>query len=41
MTSSPIAVVGIDCRFPGAPSTEDFWRLLLDGAVSTRPVPAG
>jgi polyketide synthase 12 len=27
----PIAVVGIACRVPGAPSPADFWRLLRDG----------
>ncbi|WP_199543189.1 type I polyketide synthase [Prauserella sp. PE36] len=34
-----IAVVGIDCRFPGSPTVEDFWRLLLDGRVAAGPVP--
>ena len=27
----PIAVVGMACRFPRAPSVEDFWRLLEAG----------
>lgn len=26
-----IAIVGMACRFPGASSTEAYWRLLLDG----------
>ncbi len=27
----PIAIVGIGCRFPGAPDVESFWRVLRDG----------
>jgi hypothetical protein len=30
--SSAIAVVGMACRFPNAPSPHAFWRLLRDGA---------
>ena len=37
MTS--IAVVGIDCRFPGAPDKDAFWRLLMDGVVTDTEVP--
>jgi acyl transferase domain-containing protein len=36
----PIAVVGIDCRFPGAPDKEAFWRLLMDGVVTDTEVPS-
>jgi acyl transferase domain-containing protein/acyl carrier protein len=36
----PIAVVGMACRFPGAPDLEAFWRLLCDGIDATREVPA-
>ena len=28
----PIAIVGMACRFPGAPGLEAFWRLLESGA---------
>jgi len=34
-----IAVVGIDCRFPGAPDKDAFWRLLMDGFVTDTEVP--
>ncbi|MFC9328889.1 SDR family NAD(P)-dependent oxidoreductase, partial [Kitasatospora sp. NPDC057015] len=35
-----VAIVGIACRFPGAPDPESFWRLLRDGveAVTDAPV---
>ena len=36
----PIAVVGIDCRFPGAPDKDAFWRLLMDGVVTDTEVPS-
>jgi acyl transferase domain-containing protein len=37
--SAPIAVVGMDCRVPGAGDLAAFWRLLLDGATAAGPVP--
>lgn len=36
----PIAVVGIDCRFPGASDKEAFWRLLIEGVVTDTEVPS-
>lgn len=36
----PIAVVGIDCRFPGARDKDAFWRLLMDGVVTDAEVPS-
>lgn len=35
----PIAIIGIDCRFPGAKNKEEFWHLLENGldAISTIP----
>lgn len=36
----PIAVVGIDCRFPGAPDKDAFWRLMMDGVVTDTVVPS-
>ena len=37
--SEPIAIVGIGCRFPGAPDPEAFWRLLADGTDAIGEVP--
>jgi myxalamid-type polyketide synthase MxaE and MxaD len=36
----PIAIVGIACRFPGAPSPEEFWEMLRDGRDGISEVPA-
>ncbi len=30
----PIAIVGMACRFPGAPDLKSFWRLLVEGGNS-------
>src|SRR6516225_2017433 len=35
-----IAVVGIDCRFPGADTTEALWQALMNGDIATSTVPA-
>ena len=35
----PIAIVGLGCRFPGANSTDEFWRLLSSGGTSLSRVP--
>jgi acyl transferase domain-containing protein/acyl carrier protein len=37
----PIAVVGLSCRFPGAPDIEAFWELLRAGRNAVSEVPAG
>ncbi|WP_228011364.1 type I polyketide synthase [Nonomuraea phyllanthi] len=29
--NAAVAVVGLDCRFPGAPDGESFWRMLVEG----------
>ncbi|MFE6282203.1 type I polyketide synthase [Streptomyces sp. NPDC057877] len=36
----PIAVVGLDCRFPGARDAREYWSLLMDGRDGTGRVPA-
>jgi len=35
----PLAVVGLACRFPGAPDAESFWRLLCHQEDLLREVP--
>jgi amino acid adenylation domain-containing protein/non-ribosomal peptide synthase protein (TIGR01720 family) len=37
----PIAVIGIGCRFPGAPGPDAFWALLRDGVDAIAETPAG
>ncbi len=40
-TAEPIAIVGMACRFPGAPDISSFWRLLEAGGNSiTESTPA-
>ncbi|WP_026422580.1 type I polyketide synthase [Actinokineospora inagensis] len=39
--NSPIAVIGLGCRFPGAPDPEAYWDLLRSGREAIGPVPAG
>ena len=35
----PIAIVGMGCRLPGAPSPESFWQLLAVGGAPLREIP--
>jgi acyl transferase domain-containing protein/acyl carrier protein len=35
----PIAIVGMGCRLPGAPSLSAYWQLLLQGQDAIREVP--
>ena len=35
----PIAIIGIGCRFPGAPNLRAFWRLLQKGGDAITEVP--
>ena len=39
-SSEPIAIIGMACRFPGAPDLAAFWRLLCDGVDATGEIPA-
>jgi acyl transferase domain-containing protein len=36
----PLAIVGMACRFAGAPDLEGYWKLLAEGASAIAPVPA-
>jgi acyl transferase domain-containing protein len=38
--SSPIAIVGMGCRFGGAPDLQAYWRLTRDGQDAFRTIPA-
>jgi acyl transferase domain-containing protein len=38
--NSSIAIVGMDCRLPGAAGLQDFWKLLCDKRSGVREVPA-
>jgi acyl transferase domain-containing protein/acyl carrier protein len=37
----PIAIVGMACRFPSAPTLADYWSMLRNGVDAVRPVPPG
>ncbi|MEV6838827.1 beta-ketoacyl synthase N-terminal-like domain-containing protein [Streptomyces sp. NPDC051133] len=39
MDGKAVAIIGIGCRFPGAPDPEAFWRLLTDGGDAVTRVP--
>ncbi|MGW3996469.1 type I polyketide synthase [Amycolatopsis sp. NPDC004772] len=40
--SEPIAVIGMSCRFPGAPDVDSYWKLLREGrAAEVGDVPDG
>jgi len=37
--NEPIAIIGLSCRFPGAPNPAAFWELLRNGVDAIREVP--
>ncbi|HEY3552407.1 MAG TPA: type I polyketide synthase, partial [Solirubrobacterales bacterium] len=37
--SEPIAIVGMACRFPGAESPEELWRIVAEGRDAVAPFP--
>lgn len=39
MSSQPIAIVGLGCRFPGGETPAEFWRLLSRGESAVGEVP--
>ncbi len=36
----PIAVIGMGCRFPGAPDLASYWRLMAEGRDAITEIPA-
>ncbi len=36
----PVAIIGMGCRFPGAPSLHAFWQLMCNGGDAITEVPA-
>lgn len=38
--SEPIAIIGMACRFPGAPNLIEYWRLISEGRSAVAEVPA-
>lgn len=36
----PVAIVGLSCRFPGADSPQEFWKLLKDGKHAISQIPS-
>jgi len=37
--TEPIAIIGMSCRFPGAPDLDAYWKLLKEGGVAIADVP--
>ena len=35
----PVAIIGMACSFPGAPSVDDYWQLIHEGRNETQVVP--
>ena len=35
----PIAVVGVSCRFPGAPDLDAYWKVVSEGIDATAEIP--
>ena len=38
-STEPVAIIGMSCRFPGAPSVEAYWALLRNGVDAISEVP--
>ena len=39
MQLEPIAIIGIGCRFPGAPTPQAFWSMMQNGIDGVSEVP--
>ena len=37
--AEPVAIVGMSCRFPGAPDISSFWRVIEEGIDATGEIP--
>jgi acyl transferase domain-containing protein/acyl-CoA synthetase (AMP-forming)/AMP-acid ligase II/acyl carrier protein len=37
--NTPVAIIGLGCRFPGADSPESYWKLLVNGVDAVKPGP--
>lgn len=38
-TPMSVAIIGADCRLPGAPNLDAYWRLLVEGGEGLGPLP--
>ncbi|WP_230253331.1 type I polyketide synthase [Rhodopirellula halodulae] len=38
-SAEPIAIVGVSCRFPGAPDLDAYWRVISEGIDATAEIP--
>ncbi|KLU06571.1 Malonyl CoA-acyl carrier protein transacylase [Rhodopirellula islandica] len=38
-TAEPIAIVGVSCRFPGAPDLDAYWKVISEGIDATAEIP--
>ncbi|MCA9265688.1 MAG: hypothetical protein KDA60_17625, partial [Planctomycetales bacterium] len=39
MLRTPIAIVGMSCRLPGADNLAEYWQLLVEGRDGVVPLP--
>lgn len=37
--AEPIAIIGMACRFPGAKTLDDYWRVMIDQVDAIREIP--
>ena len=40
VTATPVAIIGMACRLPGAANLEEYWRLIIEGRSAVVEVPA-
>src|SRR3954452_22310951 len=40
LRTEPIAIIGMGCRYPGAPDLDSLWRVLINGTDAVREVPS-